>query len=62
MSYSTYTVTVTPKLETWNNKAYTVEIYAKDRASAIKQVREQYKANAQDFGQTAAIYTAKKGT
>lgn len=60
MSYSTYTVTVTPKLETWNNKQYTVEMEAKSRADAIKQAREQYKENAQDFGQTAATYTAKK--
>ena len=61
MAHSTYTVTVTPKLETWNNKQYTVEVYAKDRAAAIKQAREQYKEVAQDFGQTSATYTAKKG-
>ena len=60
MAYARFEVTVTPKMETWNNKQYTVTIYARDGAQAVKQARAQYKANEQDFGQLPATYKVKK--
>jgi len=60
MAYARYEVTVTPKMETWNNKQYTVTIYARDGAQAVKQARAQYKANEQDFGQLPATYKVRK--
>ena len=38
----TYAVTVTPGVESWNVKEYTVEIDARDRNEAIRRAREQY--------------------
>jgi hypothetical protein len=60
MPYSYYTVTVTPKAESWNCREYTTRVYAKDRASAIKEARAEYKANNQDFGQASATFKASK--
>ena len=60
MAYSYYNVTVTPKQQNWNCKEYTVRVYAKDRAAAIKQARAEYKENNQDFGQLPATYKVSK--
>jgi hypothetical protein len=59
MNYATYTVTVTPTIPTWQLKEYTVEVYAKDRAKAIKQAREEFRASWQDWGHGPATYRAK---
>ena len=60
MPYSYYTVTVTPKAESWNCREYKARVYAKDRAAAIKEARAEYKSNNQDFGQTAATFKASR--
>jgi hypothetical protein len=60
MAFTYYTVTVTPKLETWNCKPYATRCYAKSRESAIKQARAEYKENYQDHGQCPATYRATK--
>jgi hypothetical protein len=60
MAYTYYTVTVTPKLETWNCKPYQTRCYAKSREAAIKQARAEYKENHQDHGQRPATYRATK--
>lgn len=60
MAFSYYTVTVTPKQETWNNKQYTTKCYARSREEAIKQARAEYKRENQDYGQTSATYRCSK--
>jgi len=57
-----FTVAVSPKVETWSNKPYTVTLQARDRAAAIKAARAEYFENAQAFGQSAATYTARLAT
>lgn len=37
----TYTVTVMPKYPAWDDRGAEFEIYAKNRAEAIKQARKQ---------------------
>jgi hypothetical protein len=62
MTARRYTVTVTPSVVayagSWAGTSYAVEVYAKDRADAIKQAR---RARNREEGRYApkATYTAK---
>jgi hypothetical protein len=55
----TYEVTITPKFSahagSWSAGKYTVEVYAKDRATAIKRARSGY----EDAKVNPATFTAK---
>lgn len=60
MTLSTYIVTIKPKHDLhaggWSAGAYTVEVVAKDRATAIKRARAQY----EDGAVNPATFTARK--
>lgn len=53
IQFRSYVVTVTPKIETWFQKAYTVEVVAKDANDAVKKARQEYNDNANYQGDKA---------
>lgn len=58
--FKTYVVTITPKHQTyagaWASGEYTVEVFARDRAEAIRKARSDY--SAENGGMNPASFRA----
>ncbi len=51
----TYNVTITPKFPTWNNKAWTMQVFAKSSSDANKTARRELQNEGHHFTQSDAV-------